>query len=189
MKASILAPLLASLAMAQKVLDDQFAYHSSDGYYLNNNEWGRDSGKGRQCTYIDRIDKVGVGWHTEWSWSGEPGSVKSYPYSGRELAKKRTVNSIKSIHSKAEWMYRGTDVHANVAYDLFTAKDPDRDTSSGDYELMIWYALACFSVTKTVALTRCSNTTGSETLAACIPSGPLAGTSTWPDTSGSYSSV
>jgi xyloglucan-specific endo-beta-1,4-glucanase len=77
----------------------------------------------------------------EWSWDGAPNNVKSYPYSGRDLehgGKKKLVSNIASIWTKAEWDYRGDNIRANVAYDLFTAKDRGRDNSGGDYELMIW---------------------------------------------------
>jgi xyloglucan-specific endo-beta-1,4-glucanase len=42
------------------------------------------------------------------------------------------------MQSAAAWSYSGTNVRANVAYDLFTAADPNHATHSGDYELMIW---------------------------------------------------
>ncbi|KAI1049656.1 hypothetical protein LB505_011698 [Fusarium chuoi] len=41
------------------------------------------------------------------------------------------------MQSAAAWSYSGTNVRANVAYDLFTAADPNHVTYSGDYELMI----------------------------------------------------
>jgi len=39
------------------------------------------------------------------------------------------------------WRYDGNttyNMRANVAYDLFTAADPEHVNSGGDYELMIW---------------------------------------------------
>lgn len=128
---------LSPLALAQS-LCDQFSYHSSNGFYLNNNEWGSGSGTGEQCTYINTISDAGVSWQTEWTWSGSENNVKSFPYSGRQLGEKKLVNSIGSIPNAVEWWYEGTNVRANVAYDLFTAADQNHDISSGDYELMIW---------------------------------------------------
>lgn len=87
---------------------------------------------------MDGIDGTkGVKWHTDWNWSGGQNNVKSYPYSGRQITP-RIVSSIGSIPSVADWAYSGNNIRANVAYDLFTASNPNHATSSGDYELMIW---------------------------------------------------
>ncbi|CAH0056639.1 unnamed protein product, partial [Clonostachys solani] len=128
---------MAPLAMAVD-LCDQFAYHNEAGWYFNNNEWGSGSGSGDQCTHVDSVSSSGVSWHTEWSWSGGENNVKSYPYSGRELSDKKLVNTISKIPSGADWSYSGSDIRANVAYDIFTAADPNHEISSGDHELMIW---------------------------------------------------
>ncbi|KAI0206206.1 endoglucanase [Astrocystis sublimbata] len=128
---------LLSLAWAQD-LCDQYSYYSSGGYYFNNNAWGKDSGTGNQCTHVDKLLNPGVQWHSEWNWSGGQSEVKSYPYSGRELASKKFVSDIGSMPTKAEWQYAGDNIRADIAYDLFTAADPNHDNSSGDYELMIW---------------------------------------------------
>lgn len=37
-----------------------------------------------------------------------------------------------------QWSYDNYNVRANVAYDIFTAQDPNHVNSSGDYELMVW---------------------------------------------------
>jgi xyloglucan-specific endo-beta-1,4-glucanase len=139
MKAILALLFAAPLVMAQgQQLCGQYDYHGSQGYYFNNNEWGAGSGSGNQCTYVDNIDSGGVSWHTDWTWSGGENNVKSYPYSGRELGNKRIVSQIPSMFSAAQWAYEGNNIRANVAYDIFTAADPNHVTSSGDYELMIW---------------------------------------------------
>jgi xyloglucan-specific endo-beta-1,4-glucanase len=137
MKSTLLLSVLAPVALAQS-LCGQFDHHSSDGYYVNNNEWGADAGQGEQCTTIREITSNGVKWYSEWTWSGGEYNVKSYPYAGRELTTKKLVSEINGIPNKAEWEYSGDQVRANVAYDLFTAADPEHEISSGDYELMIW---------------------------------------------------
>jgi xyloglucan-specific endo-beta-1,4-glucanase len=129
--------LLPSIAWAQD-LCGQFDYYSSNGYYLNNNEWGAAAGSGQQCTYVDNVRNDGVAWHTDWSWSGSDYNVKSYPYSGRDLPAKPLLSNITSLPTIAKWQYAGTNVRANIAYDLFTASDPNHSGTSGDYELMIW---------------------------------------------------
>lgn len=128
---------LASLAWAQD-LCDQYSYYSANGYNFNNNAWGQSAGTGSQCTHVDQLLNPGVAWHTEWTWSGGDNNVKSYPYSGRELSSKKLVSDIGSMATKAEWRYLGDNIRADIAYDLFTAADPNHDTSSGDYELMVW---------------------------------------------------
>jgi hypothetical protein len=37
------------------------------------------------------------------------------------------------------WRYDTSNIRANVAFDVFTAVDPNHVNSSGDYELMVWY--------------------------------------------------
>jgi xyloglucan-specific endo-beta-1,4-glucanase len=125
------------LTFAQS-LCDQYAYHASNGYEFNNNMWGRDSGQGSQCTYVDRTSSSGVAWRVNWNWSGGQNNVKSYPYSGRQLSQKRLISQIGSLPTSVSWSYSGQNIRANVAYDLFTAADPNHSNSSGDYELMIW---------------------------------------------------
>ncbi|KAJ2970028.1 hypothetical protein NUW58_g9821 [Xylaria curta] len=102
-----------SLAWAQD-LCGQYSYYSANGYYFNNNAWGQGSGSGSQCTHVDKLLNPGVAWHTDWNCQ------------------------IGSIPTKAEWRYLGNNIRANIAYDLFTAADPNHDTSFGDYELMVW---------------------------------------------------
>jgi xyloglucan-specific endo-beta-1,4-glucanase len=135
--ATVLAAL-SSVGLAQD-LCGQYDYLEANGYAFNNNAWGSASGSGSQCTHVTGTDSGGVSWNSEWSWSGGEDNVKAYPYSGR-LIEKRIVSSYSSLPSSASWSYQGGDVRANVAYDLFTAANVDHDTSSGDYELMIWLA-------------------------------------------------
>jgi xyloglucan-specific endo-beta-1,4-glucanase len=129
--------LSASVALGQS-LCGQYAYHASNGYEFNNNMWGQGSGSGSQCTYVDRSSSSGVSWRTTWNWSGGDNNVKSYPYSGRQMSSKRIVSQIGSLPTSTSWSYSGNNLRANVAYDLFTAANPNHATSSGDYELMIW---------------------------------------------------
>jgi xyloglucan-specific endo-beta-1,4-glucanase len=137
MKAAAFLSLFSSLAFAQQ-LCDQYAYFAGSGFEFNNNNWGKASGQGSQCTYVDFHNNGGVGWHSTWTWSGGQDNVKAYPYSGRQISNKRIVSQIGSLPTSAQWSYSGNNIRANVAYDLFTASDPNHVTYSGDYELMIW---------------------------------------------------
>jgi xyloglucan-specific endo-beta-1,4-glucanase len=139
MKTSAILSVLSTVTvgLAQQ-LCDQYGYHSSSGYEFNNNNWGKDAGQGSQCTYVDSVSGSGTRWHSTWSWSGGQDNVKAYPYSGLQLPQKRLVSQIGSLPTSASWNYQGQNIRANVAYDLFTAADPNHVTYSGDYELMIW---------------------------------------------------
>ena len=139
MKTFAVVAALAPIISAQQ-LCDQFGYVAKDGWAFNNNAWGSASGQGSQCTTVDSSDpSSGRSWHADWTWSGGDNNVKSYPYSGRVLDQKPLMSSISSIPSHADWTYSGDpNIRADVAYDLFTAADPNHDPSSGDYELMIW---------------------------------------------------
>lgn len=141
--------LFASLAAAvpsaplekrqMATLCDQYEYWSGNGYEANNNLWGRDSAtSGEQCTYIDGASDAGVQWHTSWTWEGGQNDVKSYVYTGKQSATGLTIGSIGSMQTSVSWAYDTENVRANVAYDIFTAADPNHDRSSGDYEVMIW---------------------------------------------------
>jgi xyloglucan-specific endo-beta-1,4-glucanase len=123
----------------QKTLCDLYAYWSGNGYELLNNLWGKDSAtSGSQCTYLDGTSNNGVQWHTTWTWQGGPNNVKAYPYMGRQVAKGKTISSINKMPTSVTWKYDNENIRANVAYDVFTAADPNHVNSSGDYELMIW---------------------------------------------------
>jgi len=131
---------LASLSPRQQAtLCERYGYWSGNGYEMNNNNWGRDAAtSGSQCTYVDGSSGNGIQWHTTWTWSGGENNVKSYPYSGKLVTKGRKIASIGSMQTSVTWSYSTTNIRANVAYDIFTAADPNHVNSSGDYELMIW---------------------------------------------------
>ena len=119
----------------------QYAYYAAASYEVLNNLWGKDSAtSGSQCTYYEgTVDSSSIKWSSTWTWQGAQDNVKSYVYAGRILTKGNTVAKIKSLPTEVQWGYNTTNgVRANVAYDVFTAKDPNHANSSGDFELMIW---------------------------------------------------
>jgi xyloglucan-specific endo-beta-1,4-glucanase len=119
----------------------QYAYYSNSDYEVLNNLWGKDAAtSGSQCTYVEGSSGSNLKWSSTWTWQGGENNVKSYVYAGRLLTKGNTIAKIKSMPTQIEWNYNTTsNVRANVAYDVFTAADPNHVNSSGDYELMIWY--------------------------------------------------
>lgn len=118
----------------------QYAYHADNGYEILNNLWGKDAAtSGSQCTYYEGSTGSGIKWSSDWSWQGAENNVKSYVYAGRILTKGNKIGTIKQLQTQVNWSYNTTaNVRANVAYDIFTAEDPNHANSSGDYELMIW---------------------------------------------------
>ena len=125
---------------AKHVLSDLYAYWSGNGYELINNLWGKDAAtSGEQCTYLDDVSDDGVAWRTMWTWVGAPDSVKSYPYAGRQFPRGRLISGIKEMPAEVSWRYDGgRGIRANVAFDIFTAKDKEHPNHGGDFELMIW---------------------------------------------------
>ncbi|KAK4185154.1 endoglucanase [Podospora australis] len=139
------ASLVQSAALVeprqQQNLCDLYAYWSGNGYELLNNLWGKDAASsGSQCTYLDGARNNGIQWHTTWNWQGAPDNVKSYPYSGRQVARGKTIASINRMPTTVNWRYDNENIRANVAYDVFTAANANNPNSYGDYELMIWLA-------------------------------------------------
>ncbi|KAK5993532.1 Endoglucanase-1 [Cladobotryum mycophilum] len=139
MKSIIFALGLLTAAFAQTNCD-QYGSISRNGFTISNNKWGQSSGNGWQCITADNISGSGVAWHADWQWSNGQNNVKSYPNVQRDLPQKRLLNQIGSMPSSADWSYTGSNLRLDVAYDLFTASDPNHATYFGDFELMIWLA-------------------------------------------------
>lgn len=131
------SPNLAARQAAQ--LCGQYQYYAANGYEFNNNNWGKGSASsGSQCTTVDSTSSSGVRWSTTWNWQGGQDNVKSYANVGKQFARGLNMAKIKSMPTNIQWDYQPRDIRANVAYDVFTAADPNHDKSSGDYELMVW---------------------------------------------------
>ncbi|KPM45232.1 hypothetical protein AK830_g1347 [Neonectria ditissima] len=134
--ASAAATPTATIDKRAQTWCDSFGSLQTNGYTFYHNNWG--SGKatsGHQCT---TFDKVNTGnsfvWSTEWSWAGGQGQVKSYANVALEKVHKK-LSQIKSIPSKWVWRYTGTNMIANVSYDLWLAPST---TAKNQYEIMVW---------------------------------------------------
>ncbi|KAH7381383.1 concanavalin A-like lectin/glucanase domain-containing protein [Phaeosphaeria sp. MPI-PUGE-AT-0046c] len=124
---------------AQVSLCSQYAYHAENGYEILNNLWGKDTAtSGSQCTYFDGSVGNAIKWSSTWTWQGGQDNVKSYVYAGKILTKGQIVSKVKSMPTSLQWKYDVNNMRCNVAYDIFTAADPNHVNSSGDYEIMIW---------------------------------------------------
>ncbi|CAI6290008.1 unnamed protein product [Periconia digitata] len=135
------SPTTPLLRRQAATLCDQYAYYAANGYEFNNNNWGKGSASsGSQCTTVQSTSQSGVSWSTSWTWQGGQDNVKSYANAGKQFSKGLKISNIRSMTTSITWDYQPRDLRANVAYDVFTAADPNHATSSGDYELMIWLA-------------------------------------------------
>ncbi|KAL4928568.1 putative endoglucanase [Aspergillus undulatus] len=141
----LLALTLASLASAASITlnrrDDfcgQYDTITEGDFILYNNLWGQDNAdSGSQCTGLDSISGNTISWHTSWSWSGGEYNVKSFANAAYQFTATQ-LSSVSSIPTTWEWEYTtGSDVVANVAYDLFTTSSVGGDS---EFEIMIWLA-------------------------------------------------
>jgi xyloglucan-specific endo-beta-1,4-glucanase len=117
----------------------QYAYHGAQGYGILNNLWGKDTATGgSQCTYYNGPSSSGgIAFSSDWTWQGDPNTVKTYIYAGRDFERKR-LSEIQRLPTSVQWSYNVTNMRANVAYDIFTHPDKDHVNYNGEYELMIW---------------------------------------------------
>lgn len=105
-------------------------------YTVYQDLWNEASGTGSQCTTVDAVDDANgvLSWSTSWSWSGNSSQVKSYANAVTNFTI-MTLADISSIPSVWSWSYDGSDVVADVAYDMFTSSSA---SGSDEYEVMVW---------------------------------------------------
>ncbi|KAI9040441.1 putative endoglucanase [Aspergillus affinis] len=134
---------LGSLASAGSVsrradMCGQWDTVESGDFTLYNNLWGSgNADSGSQCTGLDSGSGNEIAFHTSWSWTGGAGQVKSFANAAYSFTAKQ-LSSLSSIPTTFNWKYTsGSDIVADVAYDLFTSSSADGDE---EYEIMIWLA-------------------------------------------------
>jgi len=118
-------------------------------YWLNNNQWGKDAGKGSQCVWETGRSGDTFGWGTSWKWTGEQNSVKSYVsavlgwhwgFKAQGTGLPIRLSAGRSVRSS--WDFKVTKRTANtmnVAYDLWLhdIAAPDWQNQPTD-EVMVW---------------------------------------------------
>ncbi|PYH93911.1 xyloglucanase 2 [Aspergillus ellipticus CBS 707.79] len=144
MKVTALSLLsLASAASAASVsrrsdFCDQWGTATVGDFIVYNDLWGEDNASsGSQCTGVDSYSGDEVSWHTSWSWEGGSSDVKSYANAALQFTSTQ-LNCISSIPSTWKWSYSGSDIVADVSYDMFLGSTSD--SSSDEYEIMVWLA-------------------------------------------------
>ncbi|KAL2869526.1 putative xyloglucan-specific endo-beta-1,4-glucanase A [Aspergillus lucknowensis] len=123
--------------LAKRELCGQYESQTSGPFLLDTNLWGKGSAtSGWQCSGIDYQSGNEISWHTAWDWQGGPGSVKSYTNVQLGFSS-RQISSISSIPTTWKWQQTGSNIVADVAYDIFTSSSSG---GSWAYEIMIWVA-------------------------------------------------
>ncbi|TVY81633.1 putative xyloglucan-specific endo-beta-1,4-glucanase A [Lachnellula suecica] len=92
---------------------------------------------GSQCVTINSLSGTTVAWSTAWTWAGASNQVKSFANAVVTQSTIKQISAISSIPSSWKWTYTGSNIVADVAYDLFTSSTA---TGSDEYEIMIWLA-------------------------------------------------
>ncbi|KUI56554.1 Xyloglucan-specific endo-beta-1,4-glucanase A [Cytospora mali] len=129
--------VVSALSARSTELCDSWDELTEGQYTIYQNNWGASSAtSGSQCTTFDSISGTTVVWSTSWSWEGGSSSVKSYSNVALESVNKK-LSAVSSIPSTWKWSYSGSDIVADVSYDLWLAP-----TSGGTnaYEIMVWLA-------------------------------------------------
>ncbi|KAL7934597.1 endo-1,4-beta-glucanase [Trichoderma chlorosporum] len=139
MKFLQILPVVLPAVVAQTSCDQYAVITGGSGYTVSNNLWGESAGSGFGCITVNSLNSA-ASWSANWGWSGGQNNVKSYQNVAVTVPTGKLVSSINSLPTTASWSYTGSNIRADVAYDLFTAANANHVTYSGDYELMIWLA-------------------------------------------------
>ncbi|KAK8909465.1 hypothetical protein QC760_002169 [Botrytis cinerea] len=93
---------------------------ATGSYTVFQNLWNITGFTGSQCTTVTSDTSNSLVWSTSWSWAGGSSQVKSYANAGLNMAAKQ-VSAISTIPSTWKWSYTGSNVVADVSYDLFSS--------------------------------------------------------------------
>jgi xyloglucan-specific endo-beta-1,4-glucanase len=118
----------------------QWDSETTGTYIMYQDLWGESSAtSGSQCSGIDSLSGSTVTWHTDWTWAGGSSNVKSYAqiYDSGPTSYKQ-LSAISTYNTAWSWTYSGSNVIADVAYDMFTCGDATSGCS--EYEVMVWLA-------------------------------------------------
>ncbi|OJJ47776.1 hypothetical protein ASPZODRAFT_64395 [Penicilliopsis zonata CBS 506.65] len=116
---------------------EQYGEITTGNFIVYNDLWGESyASSGSQCTTVDDVSDNSISWSTSWTWAGGSDDVKSYANAEWQFDATE-LSSITSIPTTWEWSYTGTDIDADVSYDMFLAPSAD---GTDEYEIMIWLA-------------------------------------------------
>ncbi|HEX8344455.1 MAG TPA: hypothetical protein VF657_06875 [Actinoplanes sp.] len=117
-------------------------------YWINNNLWGRNSGSGWQCMWNSYTSGNTIGWGTNYSWSGQSNSVKSYTSSvlgwhwgwrNSNTGLPTQLSANRNVNTGWNFSVRHTGGAMNVSYDMWlhTIPNPTYANNPTD-EIMVW---------------------------------------------------
>ncbi|KAK5116408.1 hypothetical protein LTR62_007955 [Meristemomyces frigidus] len=142
---TILAACIAGVVLAvptttiAKRADKCGQYDSiqTGAYTIYNDLWGESGAtSGQGCFGVDSLSGSTIKWHSTWTWVGGNG-VKSYPNVVVKEPTVKQLSAIKTMPSTWTWSYTGSNLVADVAYDMFTSSTA---TGANQYEIMVWLA-------------------------------------------------
>ncbi len=117
-------------------------------YWLNNNLWGQGSGSGTQCISDTSISGSNIAWSTNWNWTGQSNSVKSYDSSvlgwqwGWMLPNTGLPVQLSSRASvQTSWSFNLTQNNTNtldVSYDTWLSPNGSLGNANPSDEVMVW---------------------------------------------------
>ncbi|KAK1477017.1 xyloglucan-specific endo-beta-1,4-glucanase A [Colletotrichum tamarilloi] len=132
---AVASPTPVSIDKRATKMCDAFGSVATGGFTIYHNNWGAaQATSGSQCTTFESLKSGSVAWSTSWTWAGGQGQVKSYSNVALEKVNKQ-LSAVKSIPSKWTWSYTGSNIVADVAYDLWLAPSVG---ANNKYEIMIW---------------------------------------------------
>lgn len=159
---ALLSAFLAATAMAAPTLTfakraskcGQYDTVETGSYTIYNNLWGEsDATSGSQCFDVVSLADKALKWHTRyqsssltsweplliptssWSWAGGANDVKSYANAVVSFTAKQ-LQDITAMPSSFYWSYTGSNIVADVSYDMFTSSTA---SGSNEYEIMVSY--------------------------------------------------
>ncbi|MEJ2734799.1 MAG: endo-1,4-beta-glucanase [Anaerolineae bacterium] len=117
-------------------------------YYLYNNLWGADTGSGSQCLWQSPSDESHIAWGTNWSWTGQSDTIKSYAavvwgwHWGWKVANTGLpiqLTALQSLHTTWSFDLTHTKLsRANVTYDIWLSENPRPGGENPTAEVMVW---------------------------------------------------
>ena len=117
-------------------------------YYLYNNLWGANTGSGSQCLWQSPSDESHIAWGTNWSWTGQSDTIKSYAavvwgwHWGWKVANTGLpvqLSSLRSLHTTWSFdLIHTTLGGTNVTYDIWLSQNPRPCGEDPTAEVMVW---------------------------------------------------
>ena len=117
-------------------------------YWVNNNQWGANTGTGNQTIWSNCVQGDLISWGTSWTWTGTTNQVKSYASIvfgwqwGWRLSNTGLplqISAGRNINCGWDFTMTQAGGAANVSYDMFLHTQPMAGTNDDPSdEIMVW---------------------------------------------------